>query len=357
MPKKTRGASAVTDRDVLFGEGSSEQKTNWLLMDLIRLHHVLAHLSGEANVADIVKRLVKLVVKPKPYELAGWKDVPFPFLSKSGGRFFKDGTQLSEKQATEELTKIVTEAFKQDPTGVDADEGPYKQIKAILARAPEVDADGKELPPPIGSPEAKDIILLHTDGPETDKIFDQQSSNKAMFSLATQLVTPYSNDPEKRVEAALQILQGIDEAEIIVEESKDLTKPPVTKPTTKERETRIKRGFHYKALARKYAQDPDFKPSLHECLFMPHQQWGMGSDDDISLRYALAESLIDMMLTSSSGRKTFKKMVVATYQRWPENKGVKPLLSDKDIKKYEPKWHEHIQKSLEVWKSVPHATA
>jgi hypothetical protein len=160
--------------------------------------------------------------------LAGWKEVPKSYM-KSTGRFMqkKGGAwkEMSDKEAKEELTKIVKAEFDSD-VGAMA-ESPYKEFKEIILRKPS-DAD-----PPVGTPEAKDVILLHCEGPETDKIFDQQSSNKAIFNLASQLVTSYTSSPEKRVEAALTILQGIDQAEILMDPNDGDKDAPASAPTSK----------------------------------------------------------------------------------------------------------------------------
>jgi len=252
-------AIQLHDRDVVIGAGSAFHKTNLLLMDVIHLHRVIHVLSATStstnegeqagpkkggnkpNVAQLVDRFVNLIQKGKAFELAGWKDVPSPFM-KSTGRFLSKVTmgtkdapdednnedtepvwkELSDTEAKDALTKIVKAEIETDMPRLT--ESPYKEFKAILSRK----SQGDE---PISMPEAKDVILLHTQGPETDKIFDQQSSNRAIFSLASQYVTSFTNSPEKRVEAALAILQGIDEAEIIVEEAaKD---KPAPTPTSK----------------------------------------------------------------------------------------------------------------------------
>jgi hypothetical protein len=233
------------DRDVVIGEGSADQKTNLLLQDVIRLHHVVyvLKLGSEDTAADadaedkdkkeeeinkLVDRLVKLITKGKDYELAGWKEVPKSFM-KSTGRFLqKKGAvwkEMSDKEAKVELTKIVKAEFEADVGTMS--ESPYKEFKEIILRKVS-DED-----PPVGTPEAKDVILLHCEGPETDKIFDQQSSNKAIFNLASQLVTSYSSSPEKRVEAALTILQGIDQAEILMDPNDGDKDGPASAPTSK----------------------------------------------------------------------------------------------------------------------------
>jgi hypothetical protein len=238
------------DRDVVIGEGSAFQKTNLLLQDVIRLHHVIYVLKlgsddtptdADATDADtdaedkdkkeeeinkLVDRLVKLITKGKDYELAGWVEVPKSFM-KSKGRFLQkkggDWKEMSDKEAKEELTKIVKAEFQSDET---MSESPYKEFKEIILRKVS-DAD-----PPIGTPEAKDVILLHCEGPETDEIFDQQNSNKGIFDMASLLVTSYTSSPEKRVEAALTILQGIDQAEILMDPNDGDKDGPASAPTS-----------------------------------------------------------------------------------------------------------------------------
>lgn len=226
------------DRDVVIGEGSVDQKTNLLLQDVIRLHRVIYALrlkdaadkdkKKEEEIKKLVDRLVKLITKGKDYELAGWIEVPKSYM-KSTGRFMqKDGDswkEMSNKEVKEELTKIVKAEFESDVATMK--ESPYKEFQEILLREP----TGEDAP--IGTPEAKDVILLHCEGPETDKIFDQQSSNKAIFNLASQLVTSHTSSPEKRVEAALTILQGIDQAEILMDPNDGDKDAPASAPTSK----------------------------------------------------------------------------------------------------------------------------
>jgi hypothetical protein len=59
-------------------------------------------------------------------------------------------------------------------------------------------------------PEAKDAILLPVEQ-EADKMYETQQGNKTLFHLASQLVTLHTNNPEKRLEAALNIMKGLDE--------------------------------------------------------------------------------------------------------------------------------------------------
>jgi hypothetical protein len=275
------------EHDVLIGEGSADQKTNLLLIDTIRLHRVVYALrltesssdettaadddttknkekEGEVNKSDdaskdkeklekvnkqlddtvkekqkdevakeeavnkLVDHLIKLIQKGKDYELAGWKEVPKSFM-KSAGRFLrKEGdswNEMSDEDVKEQLTEIVKSEFDADVENTA--ESPYKEFKEILLRKKSVEDA------PIGTPEAKDVILLHCEGPETDKIFDQQSSNMGFFYLASQLVTSYTNSPQKRVEAALTILQGNDQAEILMGEKDGDKNSPASAPTSK----------------------------------------------------------------------------------------------------------------------------
>ncbi|MCX7935263.1 MAG: hypothetical protein N3A66_08405 [Planctomycetota bacterium] len=114
----------------------------------------------------------------------------------------------------------------------------------------------------------------------------------------------------------------------------------VERPTPTERAERLARGFHLLALLRKMKEDPNYKPSLQQCLTMDHMMWGSG---EIDLHYALAESFVDFLLSTKEGRQTFRKMVEASYKH-TAYESQKVLLEPKEVVALEPKWHEHIQK-------------
>jgi hypothetical protein len=103
-------------------------------------------------------------------------------------------------------------------------------------------------------------------------------------------------------------------------------------------ELRRNRGFHMENLVRKIQEEPDFAPSLKECVKWDSNQWGSG---DIGLHYGLAESFADYMLTDSKNRKVFKKIIDSCYKRRMDKVQV---LDEKEIEKLEPGWHVHIQK-------------
>ncbi len=108
-------------------------------------------------------------------------------------------------------------------------------------------------------------------------------------------------------------------------------------PGTEDLEKRAMRGFHMHALARKLKQDPDFKPSLRECVHMGHMEWGSG---DIPLHYGLAESFMDYLLRTKKNRSIFRDMIQRIYKR---RVAKATILTDKEIQHLEPGWHEHIR--------------
>ena len=204
---------APSDRDVILGEGSAGHKTNLLLQDMIRLHRLLWTLHNKPKpttaeeIQPLVDRIVAIIKNGKSFELAGLKDVPKPFM-KSTGRFFGkdaetgDWKVLTDREVNDIMIQVVLEEFKVDDLGIITD-SPYSDLKDWLTKNPGT-------PVIEFLPEAKDAILLPVEQ-EADKMYETQQGNKTLFHLASQLVTSMSNTPDKRVEAALNIMRGLDE--------------------------------------------------------------------------------------------------------------------------------------------------
>ena len=204
---------APRDRDVILGDGSAGHKTNLLLQDMIRLHRLLWMLHEKPiptmaqEIQPMVDRIVDMVKNGKSFELAGLKDVPKPFM-KSAGRFFgKDSVTggwkvLDDSEINAIMIEVVLEEFKVNDLGVLTD-SPYSDLKDWITKNP-------VMPAMDFLPEAKDAILLPVEQ-EADKMYETQQGNKTLFHLASQLVTSSTNNPDKRVEAALNIMRGLDE--------------------------------------------------------------------------------------------------------------------------------------------------
>lgn len=223
-----------TDRDCLLGEGSAGHRTNLLLQDMMRLHRILWTLQDKPvpkkkdQAMPIAESLFALIKNGKTYELAGLKDVPKPFM-KSSGRFLEkkgdNWEELDDDEAKENLAKAMIVEFGNDDLG-DLTQAPYKDLKDFMSRKSETntDKDGAA----VIFPQPKDAILLPCDSIESavsrEKMYEQQIGNKTIFNLASQVVTIYTGTSEKRVEAALNIMKGLEEAELH-EEDKDKTVP------------------------------------------------------------------------------------------------------------------------------------
>jgi hypothetical protein len=215
-----RPSVELTDRDVILGEGSAGHKTNLLLQDMMRLHRILHKLQQHhvpetvEEVAHIADSLYRLVTAGKTYELAGLKDVPKPFM-KSHGRFLENQgvcwKELDEVKVKEALAKAMLAEFKLDDLG-DLDSVPYKDLKTQLARsAAKSDASSAEA---TIFPQSRDAILLPVSSDIShEKMYEQQIGNKTIFHLASMLVTSQTNCSEKRVEAGIAMLKGLEESE------------------------------------------------------------------------------------------------------------------------------------------------
>ena len=202
-----------TDRDVILGEGSAGHKTNFLLEDMIRLHRILWTLHSKppptvaTEIQPMVERIISIIQNGKSFELAGLKDVPKPFM-RSKGRFLgKDAATgawkiLSDEEVNTIITDVILDEFKVDDLGL-LNESPFSDLKEWINKNPST-------PAVEFLPEAKDAILLPVDQ-EADKMYETQQGNKTLFHLASQLVTSGTNNPDKRVEAAISIMRGLDE--------------------------------------------------------------------------------------------------------------------------------------------------
>lgn len=187
------------------------------------------------SVPNLYHRLFDLIKNGKAYELAGLKDVPKPFM-KSQGRFLeKEGdswNELDDEKAKKALASAMVEEFKVTDDLGDLTVAPYKDWKEMMERPSQAvnndtDTTDEEL---IIVPQAKDAILLECVNASTgDKMYEQQGGNKTIFNLASQLVTSYTTTCEKRVEAALILLKGFDEAELHDEDREKLPPAAISK--------------------------------------------------------------------------------------------------------------------------------
>lgn len=208
--------NAPTDRDIIIGNGSVGHCTNQLLSDIIRLHRILWKLhdkdlpqSGD-DIAAMVDHIATLMKEGRQFELAGLKDVPRPFM-RSNGRFVtcdpntNQWTVLGDAEIKTALTTLILSEFRLDDLG-DLTQSPYKDLKAWLGKT--VDRAEKKF-----MPEGRDAILLKCAETFGEKMYETQGGNKTVFNLASQLVTSQTDSPDKRVEAALSIMKGLDDVE------------------------------------------------------------------------------------------------------------------------------------------------
>lgn len=229
--------SVPSDRDVILGEGSAGHKTNLLLQDVIRLHRILWKLHGKppptgaADVRGMASHIINIIKHGKQLDLAGLKDVPKPFMRSSGRFFGKDVATgawkiLGDDELDTIMADIILDEFKVDDLGP-LTESPYKDLKAWMAKTPLVGSVTDDF-----LPEAKDAILFPLDF-ETDKMYEHQEGNKTLFHLASQLVAAHTNSPDKRVEAALSIMKGLDETLESMEASDNATHQATTTKTAR----------------------------------------------------------------------------------------------------------------------------
>lgn len=224
----------LADRDVVLGNDIPEPKpkANLYLQDLIRLHRIIAQLRQEyggtpaaedaATASIIAEAIYAHLAFGKLFELAGLKDVPQPYLS-GPGRFVKategnPGTfsVLSEEDAKSKLSDAIMTTFTQEQDlGVNLADIPYVDLGNAMINVPPIITAAIVSDP-------KDAVLVPSRNllDSHDKLYESQGGNRAIFNLASQLVTTNSLTSEKRVEAAIAILKGLSEAEVI-EEDKD----------------------------------------------------------------------------------------------------------------------------------------
>jgi hypothetical protein len=198
---------------VILGEGSAGHKANLLLQDMIRLHRILWTLhdkpkpTAAVEIQPMVERIITIIKRGKAFELAGLKDVPKPFMRSTGRFLGKDKSTalwkvLDDEEVNTIMTEVILDEFKVDDLGFLTDP-PYSDMKEWIAKNPST-------PVIEFLPESKDAILLPVDQ-EADKMYETQQGNKTLFHLASQLVTSHTNNPDKRVEAAISIMRGLDE--------------------------------------------------------------------------------------------------------------------------------------------------
>lgn len=182
------------------------------LEDMVMLHRIMWKIEGkkakkEGDLTEVAERVLKIVQEGKPYELAGLKGVPAPFLKSTGRLLRKDGDDVKEltgKDATSALRKHIFQAFSKDDLE-DMSNSPYKETKEMLNRK----SDGDK----ITDPAPKDAILLECSDTSDGKPNDPQGGSKVIFTLASQLVSSFTKDSPSRVKAALAIMNGLYETQ------------------------------------------------------------------------------------------------------------------------------------------------
>lgn len=103
--------------------------------------------------------------------------------------------------------------------------------------------------------------------------------------------------------------------------------------------SRYSRSFYRDPLKSAYLEGP---PTLAGLFGV--QKWNPDNMGPKAKRnYALAESMVDFMLSSRGGRKIFKR----TFERIRTGES---LFSEKELAKIEPGWHAHIRKTLRLKK-------
>jgi hypothetical protein len=192
-------------------------------------NHKNKTLDDDDHLSTLASRIYRLIVDGKPYELAGLKDVPKPFFRSPGRCLARDGAMryqvLSERDAHAAIVVLLRHEFqRQDLVGWEQ-QAPYKDFRTAMASSTAAT---------VGIvPDPKDAIVLNVADGNGDKLYESQGGNKAIFNLASQLVTSYTNDSEKRVEAALAIMKGLREAEVIEEDKESKTTTVVASNTSR----------------------------------------------------------------------------------------------------------------------------
>jgi hypothetical protein len=211
------------DRDVTLtaptggSHGTIIPTTNHLLQDALHMQHILyamQHPKKQPNRKEMermVDTIMQLLKHGKSHEVAGLGSVPTPYLSGTGRILSKDERswrEATDEEAAKALVVMLTEEFKAE---IDLKLAPYADFVRLLERE-------KAKTSKSAQPEHKDIVLLQVTEKRTvpaDK-YENHKGNNLLFHLASQLVTSTSNSPERRVKAALSVLQGLDDADIPV---------------------------------------------------------------------------------------------------------------------------------------------
>jgi hypothetical protein len=214
-------------------------------------HSGMMSLPLQQRADQLAHRLVSWITKGKPYILAGAKDVPRPFLRPSPlgdhhkvmsishalsgirpGRFIvrkkvvpdgrtrhpgdlvdNDFSVLSNGDATRVVSKMIFNELsgsREDSTEAVVDTNAYPYLD-FVGKIPEI-----RQPEKVKSTELKDVILLPGDASNVDAIDPPlQVANKAVFQLASQIVTAATDTSEKRIEAAFSILGGLELTNVV----------------------------------------------------------------------------------------------------------------------------------------------
>ena len=241
MAGTTTDAAKPTVRDVVLGTDNPDYVRNDFLQDMVRLHRVLFVLQqppsdkddespSDGQIDAMVVQMYTLLTEGKDYHLAGVRHVPAPSLSGAGGRIFqgleeggKGKPALKAKAAKALLAQLVRDEWTKPLDGVNLQESPYPECRALLERYPVEDSKDKAAATtttlPDLQPTAKDAILIHaTEGRSVaDRVQEHELGNKVLFNMAAQLVTTYCTTPSKRVQAALALLHSLDDAQVVVQ--------------------------------------------------------------------------------------------------------------------------------------------
>jgi hypothetical protein len=263
----TTTTTKPTAKDVVLGTDNRDYVRNDFLQDLVRLQRVLAALAepskdeddkedaklttvSDSQVDSMVNQIYTLLTQGKDYQLAGVRHVPTPCLSGAGGKVFAsaDSTKaLAEKAAKKALAALVREEWTKplSEAGINLEESPYPECKALLERYPVVEEDTKEAAAaasttdPALQPTAKDAILIHaTEGRNVaDRVQEHELGNKVLFNMAAQLVTTYCTTPNQRVRATMALLHSLEDATVVVQNplTPQAAEAPVPPPGSKAR--------------------------------------------------------------------------------------------------------------------------
>lgn len=106
---------------------------------------------------------------------------------------------------------------------------------------------------------------------------------------------------------------------------------------------RYRRSFYRAHLKEHCLKDPGKLLSLADLLAVSSENWnpdGMGTE--AKHHYALAESLIDFLLSTPKNQATFKRILEAVL-----TKEGATLLSEEEVRSLQPPWREHVRKMAE----------